>query len=103
MFAKNGYADLRGGGECGPREALFLRLWVNYDNTGIEESKAKHEGHRSEEKIKMCSVRPAPVSEHAGRWRGHCTPRESAGEMTERRAGVMVQPRATSLVGVPTP
>lgn len=47
MFAKNenGCADWRGGGECGLREVLFLRLWVNYDNTGIGESKAKHEGH----------------------------------------------------------
>lgn len=56
MFAKNGYAYSRGGGECGPREAQFLRLWVNYDNEGIEENKAKHEGHRSEGRLK-CAVR----------------------------------------------
>lgn len=79
MFAKNGCADWRGGGEWGPREVLFLRLWVNYDNTGIEESKAKHEGHRSEGKIKMRDERPVLASECAGRWRGHCKPRKSAG------------------------
>lgn len=79
MFAKNGCADWRGGGEWGPREALFLRLWVNYDNTGIEESKAKHEGHRSDGKIKMRNERPVLASECAGRWRGHSKPRKSAG------------------------
>lgn len=62
MFAKNEYAYSRGG-ECGSREALFLRLWVNYDNKGTEESRAKHEEHRSEGKIKMCNERPMPASQ----------------------------------------
>lgn len=44
-------------------EALFLRLWVNYDNKGTEESRAKHEGHRSEGKIKMCNERPVQASQ----------------------------------------
>lgn len=45
-------------GEEEENEALFLRLWVNYDNKGTEENRAKHEGHRSEGKIKMCNMRP---------------------------------------------
>lgn len=46
----------RGGGDGGLREALFLRLWVNYDNMGIEERKVEQERHRSEGKIK-CAKR----------------------------------------------
>lgn len=68
MFAKNECAYSRGGGERGSREALFLRLWVNYDNKGMEESRAKHEGHRSEGKIKMCNeklVRASQCASHA--------------------------------------
>lgn len=91
VFAENGCADWRGGGEWGPREVLFLRLWVNCDNMGVEESKAKHEGRRSEGKIKMRNERPVLACECAGRWRGTASP--------ENQLGTMIQPWATSLVG----